>query len=514
LLTSPRTASATQSAPAVSLIEISKAFPGVVANDRISIDIQWGEIHALLGENGAGKSTLMNILAGINQPDAGTLILDGRKIVLRSAAQAIEAGVGMVHQHFRLVNAFTVAENIHMGWKDVPLHIPHRELVRRTAVLSEKFGLDVRPEAFVHQLSAGEQQRVEILRVLARGASVLVLDEPTAVLTPAEARGLFESLRRMKESGKAIIFISHKLDEVIEIADRMTVLRRGRVVATQPNVGMDTRKLASLMVGREVLFDRVQRTAKPDAEVLSVSDLSALNDRGHVALNRVNLTVRRHEIVGIGGVAGNGQRELAEALTGVRRPLLGSIRINGRELTGVGPRGFERAGVGHIPEDRLRSGFAGALSVTDNAVMREYRQVPVTKGIWFSRSNAGRLATDIVASAQVDVPSLDGKLANLSGGNQQRLIAAREVRVASHLLVAVYPMRGLDVGAIQRLREVLMRHREAGCGILLISEELDELMELADRIAILYEGRVIGEKDASDTSREELGLLMGGKSGA
>ncbi len=500
--------------PIISFHGITKTFPGVIANNDVSIDFHGGEIHALLGENGAGKSTLMNMLSGISQPDSGEIRLEGKRVDLRSAAQAISLGIGMVHQHFKLVKAFTVAENVHLGRRDLPRHLTQTELIRRTAALAEQFALSVKPDALVRDLSAGEQQRVEILRVLARGAKVLILDEPTAVLTPQEARDLFRSVRTLRDAGSTIIFISHKLDEVIEIADRLTVLRRGAVVASQPNARLSSRDLANLMVGRDVLFQRQPRAAAGAEIVLQVQGLCALDDRKNPALRDISLQVRAGEILGIGGVAGNGQRELAEALTGLRPVTSGTIRIGGNDLTGAPPLSFQRAGIGHIPEDRLRSGFAGALSIAYNSILREYRKPPVGGRALFSRSGANHLAGQIVEEARVTIPSLAAKLGGLSGGNQQRLIAAREARIAQRLMIAVYPTRGLDVGAIERLREMMLRLREEGVAIILISEDLDELVQVADRIAVLFHGRIAGEADPETTTREALGLLMGGKSAA
>lgn len=498
--------------PSIALTHVSKSFPGVVANDNVSINFYPGEIHALLGENGAGKSTLMNILAGINQPDSGSITLDGNEVALRSAAQAIRSGIGMVHQHFRLVKAFTVAENIHLGWADTPWRSTARNLRERTAQISAEYGFHVQPDAYIHQLSAGEQQRVEILRMLARGANILILDEPTAVLTPQESRELFRSLRQLRDRGKTIIFISHKLDEVIEVADRLTVMRRGQVVFSSPNEGMTTTKLASLMVGRDVIFERPLRESKAGGDVLKITDVCARNARGNEALRNVSLSVRAGEILGIGGVAGNGQRELAEVMTGLLQPTSGEIELAGKVVTGAGPSAFSNAGVGHMPEDRLRTGFAGSLPIAHNVVLREYRGSPLASGPWFSLKEAFRLAAKIVDESQVEIPSLHKRLGDLSGGNQQRLMATREGRIAERVLIAVYPTRGLDVGAIERLRGMFMKLRESGVGILLISEDLDELLQVSDRIAILFDGRVSGEACPLSTSREELGLLMGGKS--
>ncbi len=499
---------------AVEMRHITKTFPGVLANDDISIGFRKGEIHALLGENGAGKSTLMNILTGIYRPDSGSLLVDGKPVTFGSASDAIGAGIGMVHQHFKLVKAFTVAQNLHMGWQQTPVRISHDQMNRTAMALSEEFGLTIQPDAYVDELSAGAQQRVEIVRVLARGTNVLIVDEPTAVLTPAEVGSLFNVLRRLKDSGRTIIFISHKLDEVLEISDRITVLRRGRVVATHESDEMDTRELANLMVGRDVIFDRMPRyepAAEERHEVLRLNKVDALHDTGAAALRDVSLSIMSHEILGIAGVAGNGQRALSEVIAGVRDVASGIISLNGKELTGLRADAIADLGVGHIPEDRLKSGFAGDLPVYANAVLRRYRLRPVSTGLWYRDREAVAFAEAMVKEADVSTPDVHTPLRNLSGGNQQRLIAMRECAIADHLLIAVYPMRGLDVGAVERLRRMIMERRNMGAAVLLVSEELDELLEMSDRIAVLNKGSIVGTLDIADATLERIGLMMGGE---
>jgi len=498
----------------VELKGITKRFPGLIANDAIDLDLRVGEVHALLGENGAGKSTLMNILTGIYQPDGGEIRLDGTPIRFASPVAAIAAGIGMVHQHFKLIRAFTVAENLHLGWHETPRLVRAATLEKRTHELAARFGLEVRADARVEDLSAGEQQRVEILRVLARGARVLILDEPTAVLTPSEAAALARALRGFVAKGYAIIFISHKLDEVLEIADRVTVLRAGRKIATLPAAECDHAQLATLMVGREIRMPtgRVaggRRSVGPI--VLQLAGVSALNERGLRALSDVDLAVHAGEIVGVAGVAGNGQRELSEVLTGIRPVTEGQVRIGSRIMYDADPAAFLAAGIGHVPEDRLRSGLAPSMAVADNAVLREYRRPPIARGPLFLPGAAAGLAKRIITDASVLVPNMRMPVRNLSGGNQQRLVARREMRIATTALVAAYPTRGLDVGAIEMMLRYLIEMRDQGIGVLLVSEELEELLGIADRVAVLFQGRIMGVFPAEEADAERIGLLMGGR---
>ncbi|AYG63125.1 ABC transporter ATP-binding protein [Rhizobium jaguaris] len=502
--------------PLVQLRGIAKYFPGVIANEDVNLDVLPGEIHALLGENGAGKSTLMNILTGIYQPDAGEIIIDGYAQQFATPLQAIAAGIGMVHQHFKLVQAFTVAENIHLGWSETPRRASAQVLEARAAALATKFNLQTRPGARISDLSTGEQQRVEILRVLARQARVLILDEPTAVLTPVEARELFKALRDFVREGSAIIFISHKLDEVLEISDRISILRGGRKIATEKTADCNPLMLAKLMVGRDiVLADMRQRAAgaapiSPEP-VLSVKEVSALNDAGDEALHAVSLQVHAGEILGIAGVAGNGQRELSQVLAGMRPVSGGRILIEGTPVERSNAADFVERGIGHIPEDRLHSGLAPARSIIINAVMREYKKPPVSSGGVYRPGAAAALAKEIAAAADVAIPDFGMPIRNLSGGNQQRLVARREMRIANKVLIAAYPSRGLDVGAINTMLRYIVELRDAGAGIVLISEELEELLNLSDRIAVLYEGRIMGIVDNDKADIDRIGLLMGGR---
>jgi general nucleoside transport system ATP-binding protein len=500
--------------PIVLLRGISKYFPGVIANADVDLEVRAGEIHALLGENGAGKSTLMNVLTGIYRPDAGEIIIDGYAATFASPVEAIAAGIGMVHQHFKLVQAFTVAENVHLGWHETPRRASAGDLEARTRALAERFNLDVRPDARVSDLSAGEQQRVEILRVLARQARVLILDEPTAVLTPAEAHELFKALREFRARGNAVIFISHKLDEVLEISDRISILRGGRKVATENTSACNHRMLAKLMVGREIVLGDYRKRSNGGAAsetVLSLRRVSALDDNGRTALREVDIDVRAGEILGVAGVAGNGQRELSEVLTGLRPITHGEVLVDGAVVRSLDPTTFADLGIGHIPEDRLRSGVAPSLSITDNAVLREYKTEPVSRGPIFSPRAAGILARGIAGAAEVAVPDFGMPLRNLSGGNQQRLVARREMRIAKKLLVAAYPSRGLDVGAINTMLRYFVELRYAAVAVVLVSEELEELLNLSDRIAVIYEGRIMGTFKTENADMETIGLLMGGQ---
>jgi ABC-type uncharacterized transport system ATPase subunit len=501
--------------PIVYLKGIAKYFPGVVANEDVDLEVRAGEIHALLGENGAGKSTLMNILTGIYKPDAGEIIIDGYARAFASPVEAIAAGIGMVHQHFKLVKAFTVAENIHLGWSETPARISPQALEQRTAKLAASLNLAVRPGARIDDLSTGEQQRVEILRVLARQARVLILDEPTAVLTPAEARELFKALREFVSRGNAVIFISHKLDEVLEISDRISVLRGGRKVTTENTGNCDQKMLAKLMVGREIVLnnlrERSPHAARISSDAVRLQDASAQDDLGNTALNKISIEVRAGEILGVAGVAGNGQKELSQVLTGMRPLASGRILVGDKDFTGAGAGDFADDGVGHIPEDRLTSGLAPALSVTDNAVMREYDEAPVSIGNWYRPRSATALARTIAEAAAVTVPDFAMPVRNLSGGNQQRLVARREMRIADRLLIAAYPSRGLDVGAINTMLRYFVELRDAGVAVVVISEELEELLNISDRIAVMFHGEIMGIVDTASTDIEAIGMLMGGR---
>ncbi len=498
---------------AIEATGIVKAFPGVLANDHVDFDVRPGEVHALLGENGAGKSTLMNVLAGLYQPDEGTVRMDGSPVTFRSPRDAIAHGVGMVHQHFALVPSQTVAENVLIGMDRPRFLLDLRKTEAEVEAIAADVGLRVDPRAHVWQLSVGEQQRVEILKMLYRGARILIMDEPTAVLAPQEAEELFVTLRAMTAAGRSVVFISHKLGEVLAIADRITVMRAGRVTASNVLPAGTTRAdLAGLMVGRSVLEVLDRAPVERGRVVLSVRGVSAQNDRGLPALRDVSLDVHAGEIVGIAAVAGNGQAELAEAITGLR-PCEGRITIDGADVANRPASHAINAGVGHVPEDRAGVGSAPNLSVVDNLMMKHYRHEPVASG-WFMDHEASRaIATRLLAAYKVSSPSIDTPVRILSGGNLQRVILAREIDAAPTLLVAVQPTRGLDVGAIEGIHQTLLELREGGTAILLISEELEELLTLADRIAVMYEGRIAASVDPATADIHEIGLYMTGGAG-
>lgn len=500
----------TPTPPAVELLEITKRFPGILANDRVTFAAQPGEIHALLGENGAGKSTLMNILCGLYQPDGGEIRLQGRPVTFRSPRAAIEAGVGMVHQHFMLVPSQSVAENVVLGQRDLGFVLNTRQIEVEVRRLGEQYGLPIDPRAGVWQLSVGEQQRVEIIKVLYRGANLLILDEPTAVLTPQETEGLFHTLRQMAASGKSVIFISHKLDEVLAIADRVTVLRGGRSVATTSTAGMTKPELASLMVGRTVLFQVDKAPAQPTTPRLVVQRVTALDEKRLPALRGLDLTVHGGEIVGIAGVAGNGQRELAEVIAGLRPTQQGSITVDHKPMPNASPVAVIEAGVAYVPEDRSSTGSAPNLSIAENLVLKSYRLARFGLGPLLNRRAIRTQATTLVERYAIATPSIEQPTRKLSGGNLQKVILAREIGAEPAVLVAAYPTRGLDVGATENVRTLLLASRDRGVAILLISEDLDELFALTDRIAVLYEGQIVGEVDPATADREQIGLLMAG----
>jgi general nucleoside transport system ATP-binding protein len=500
----------TISSLAVEARGIVKAFPGVLANDHVDFDLRRGEVHALLGENGAGKSTLMNILAGLYHPDAGELRVDGAAVTFGSPRDAIAAGLGMVHQHFTLVPSHTVTENILLGLDRPRFLLRERRSEAEVAALAERFGMRVDPRTPVWQLSVGEQQRVEILKMLYRGARILIMDEPTAVLAPQEADDLFATLRSMTAEGRSVVFISHKLGEVLAIADRVTVMRRGKVTAAGlPTAGATKADLARLMVGRSVLESLDRPPSAPGEVVLSVRGVSTTNDRGLPALRDVSLDVRAGEIVGIAAVAGNGQSELAEVVTGLR-PCSGEILVGGEPVANRSAATVIRKGVAHVPEDRTSVGSAPNLSLTDNLIMKRYRDAPVARGWLIDDESARTLATGLRDAYRIAAPTVDTEVRLLSGGNLQRAILAREIETKPGLLIAVQPTRGLDVGAIESVHRLLIDMRTNGTAILMISEELDEILALADRVEVMFEGRFVGSFPASEAEIGRIGLLMTG----
>lgn len=491
--------------------DITKAFPGVVANDHVTLDVRRGEVQALLGENGAGKTTLINILYGIYQPDAGEIFLDGRRVRIRTPHDAIALGIGMVPQHFLLVRQHTVAENVLLGLRGTRFLFPAREIETKIVTFADRYGLRVDPHAAIWQLSIGEQQRVEILKALLQGAEILILDEPTSVLTPQEATQLFAVLRRMKNEGKSVLFITHKLDEVMAVADRVTVLRKGRVVDTVPTAGVDKSALARMMVGREVEFQLPARRRSADgAMALVVDDLWVPGDRGLQAVRGVSLQVRRGEILGIAGVAGNGQRELIEAVAGLRR-CNGRIAVLDHDIGEHTPHSLSQLGLAHIPEERVRVGIVPAMSVAENLVLRRYQDPPFAHGPFLDAASMGRFARQLIAEYSIQTSSVDAPARLLSGGNIQKLILARELSSHPGLIIAAYPTSGLDISATDQIHRLLLQRRDDGAGVLLVSEDLEELLTLSDRVSVLFGGEVMGTVPAIAVQRETLGLMMAGQ---
>jgi simple sugar transport system ATP-binding protein len=492
---------------------ITKAFPGIVANDNVDFELRHGEVHALLGENGAGKSTLMNILYGLYKPDSGAILLHGKSVTFHSAKDAIGAGIGMVHQHFMLIPVMTVAENIVLGIEPSKdgFILDEHAAEERVREISQQYGLAVDPTSLISEITVGQQQRVEILKALYRGAEVLILDEPTAVLTPQEATELFGIVKSLQADGKSIIFISHKLNEVLEIGDRTTVLRRGKKIETVPCAGATEDSLAQAMVGRAVLL-RVEKTpAKPGDSLLAVEDLHVIDDRGIEKVKGVSFEVRAGEIVGIAGVDGNGQTELIDAITGLRRAQSGAVRVAGRDVSGTSVRGMLDAGVGHIPEDRQRRGLVLEFSIAENIALHDYAEPPDARWGWLFPNRLVERAKRLITEFDVRGGGPLTRAGGLSGGNQQKVVVAREVARDPKVLIAAQPTRGLDVGAIEYLHRRLIEERDEGRAILLISLELDEVMSLSDRILVIYEGEIVGEH-APDVSEQEIGLeMLGGR---
>ncbi len=494
----------------VEMREIVKRFPGVLANDHVTFDVRAGEIHALLGENGAGKSTLMRILYGLYQPDEGRILLNGQPVVFRSPADALARGIGMIHQHFQLVPPFTVAENIALGLRSTRGAVLDLDVVSaRIRQLSEKYGLQVDPNAPVWQLAVGQQQRVEILKALYRDAALLILDEPTAVLTPQEVEELCETLRQLAHAGHALIFISHKLHEVMRLSDRVTVLQDGRVVGRVQTKETNEKELARMMVGREVVVAWDKTPVPPGDAVLNVDGLTIIGNKGNPALKNVSLQVKAGEIVGVAGVSGNGQRELAEAIVGLRRANQGTIWVLGREVTNRSPREVIQAGVAFIPEERMAMGVVRDFTVQENAILETHGDEPLAHGSFLDFKKVESHTAQLVREYDVKTPSLQTPIKNLSGGNIQKLILARELSRRPKLLIASQPTRGVDIGATEYIHKRLVEQRGQGTAILLISEDLDEILQLADRIIVMYEGQVVGNVPPT-MPVEEIGLLMAG----
>ena len=500
----------TSLAPALEMRGITKRYPGVVANDRISLEVRPGEIHALLGENGAGKTTLMNVLYGLARPDEGEILLDGQPVRIAGPSDAIARGINMVHQHFMLVPVLSVADNILLGEETMAnrVFLDRKEAHRRIVELGRRFGFEIDPEAKVGSLSVGWQQRVEILKALYRNARILVLDEPTAVLTPQETEEIFAVLRRLAAEGHSIVFISHKLYEVLEIADRITVIRRGRVVGQRLPAETNEDDLAELMVGREVQLTVDRGTSHPGQPVLRVSGLKAKDDRGHLAVRGVDLEVRAGEIVGIAGVAGNGQDEFVEAIIGLRRPTAGTVTLAGTDVTGRSPRDINEAAVAYVPADRHRFGLITSFSLADNLVLTSYYRRPYARGVLRDGDAIQRDASSAIERFDIRTPSATVTAGTLSGGNQQKTIVAREFDRELKLLVLDQPTRGLDVGSIEFIHRQVIAKRDAGTAVLLVSAELDEVLEMSDRIGVMYAGEIVAIVDGRTADKNEVGLLM------
>jgi simple sugar transport system ATP-binding protein len=492
---------------------ITKRFPGVVANDDISFDVSGGEIHAMLGENGAGKTTLMNILYGLYHADEGEILIDDTPVRFESPGDAIAAGLGMVHQHFMLIPVFTVTENIILGVEPteaVAGLLNRRDAHRRVQEISERYGLAVPPDAIIEEIPVGVQQRVEILKALYREAEILILDEPTAVLTPQETEELFAVMRSLREAGKGIIFITHKLKEVLAIADRITVIRRGKIVGSADPKATTDEELAAMMVGRAVQLTVDKAPAEPGDPVLEVAGLKVFDDRGHVAVDDVSLQIHAGEIVCVAGVQGNGQTELVETIMGLRQPVEGTIVLAGSDITKADADHVLDAGVGHVPEDRLRDGLVVEFSIADNLVLDTYDKPPFARGFVRNDKAVLEAAKERAKDFDVRTPSVLQPAGTLSGGNQQKVIVAREFSRPISLLVASQPTRGLDVGSIEYIHSRIVQKRDEGAAVMIVSPELDEVLALADRVLVMYRGRIVGIVRAAEATREGIGLLMAG----
>ena len=503
--------------PIIRIENITKRFPGVLANDSINFDLYPQEIHALLGENGAGKSSLMNILYGLYRPDSGRVLVKDQEIEIRSPNDALAAGIGMVHQHFMLVPVMTVTENLMLGhektYGKLPgklAHLDRKRVSQEIRALGEQYGLYVDPDAMVEDLSVGEAQRVEILKVLYKGADVLILDEPTAVLTPQETSELFEIMRTLVKQGKSIIFITHKLKEVMEIATRITVLRLGKVVGTTTPRETTMEELAAMMVGREVLLTVEKAAAQPTDTVLYVEHLTVHGKSSHQAVRDVSFQVRAGEVYGIAGVQGNGQTELVEAITGLRKASGGTVSLLGKDVTGHSPRSLTQGGLAHIPEDRQKHGLILPFPIDTNLVLETYYRKPFSNGWWLNLDAIRRNAEQMVQEFDVRTPSIYTLVSSLSGGNQQKVIVARELSRSIKLLVINQPTRGLDVGSIEFIHKRIIEARDRGVAVLLISAELDEILSLSDRIGVMYNGQIVKELQIEQANRETIGYYMAG----
>ncbi len=498
--------------PVLELKGITKRFPGVLANDHISLSLMHGEIHALLGENGAGKTTLMNILYGLYKPDEGEIFVNGKKLVVDTPNDAIKAGVGMVHQHFMLIPVFTVTENVMLGNEYLKAggFLDRKKVAARIREISQQYNLQVDPDAYVKDLPVGIQQRVEIIKLLFRNANILILDEPTAVLTPQEVDELFNIMKTLVAKGKSIILITHKLREVMEFADQTTVIRGGRVIGTAKQSETNQLMLASMMVGRQILLNIEKKDADPKEVVLDVKNLKVLDTHHQIAVQNVSFEVRAGEVLGVAGVQGNGQTELVRAMTGLDHPIEGKIKLMGKDITHSSVKEITELGTAHIPEDRQKDGLVLAYSIEDNLILNTWYKEPFAHNIVLQRKVILDNANQLISKFDVRTPSPLTATSNLSGGNQQKVIVAREFSRPIKLLVASQPTRGLDVGSIEYIHSRIIEKRDDGCAVLLVSTELDEIMQLSDRIAVMYRGQILAIVDAKTTTRESIGLLMAG----
>lgn len=497
----------------IEMKNIRKEFPGIVANDNVTLQVKQGEIHALLGENGAGKSTLMNVLFGLYQPEQGEILVKGKPFKITDPNVANRLGIGMVHQHFMLVEKFTVTENIILGKEPTARgKINIKKAAKEVETISKQYGLSVDPNAKIENISVGMQQRVEILKTLYRGAEILIFDEPTAALTPQEIKELIQIMKKLVSEGKSIILITHKLKEIMEVCDRCTVIRRGKGIGTVDISESTPDSLAAMMVGREVNFSVEKDPAEPKHTVLNIEQLIVKDAREVSAVNELNLEVKAGEILGIAGVDGNGQSELIEAITGLKKPTSGIITLNGQDITNLPPRKVTESGVGHIPQDRHKHGLVLDFTIGENIVLQTYYQQPYSKSGVLNFKEIYKKANELITDYDVRTPSEHTLARALSGGNQQKAIIAREVDRSPDLLIAAQPTRGLDVGAIETIHRRLIKERDKGKAVLLISFELDEILNVSDRIAVIYEGKIVAIVNADETNENELGLLMAGGS--